>query len=102
VTLRRVCLTLIGVLAGAALQVAAFAANCASMDDPESDAGLRHAEQRWVDALAARDVAALDCLLDPGFVDSDWKGGERAKSLVLDGAWIALAAHETLVRPGPG
>ena len=135
--------------------VTAAAPRCAPTGDPESDAGLRRVEQRWVAALDARDVAALGCLLDPSFVDSDWRGGVRTGPQVLaelpqrqkyaqrleiegtrivgdvglvnglnrlsdpqgkevasvrftdvfvyrGGAWIALAAQETLVRSGSG
>src|SRR5689334_11480544 len=45
--------------------------------------GLKAAEMAWVAALRERDAAALDCLLDPGFSDNDWRGGVRSRAEVL-------------------
>jgi hypothetical protein len=37
-------------------------------------AGVLSVEQRWVAALERRDGAALDCILDPTFLDTNWRG----------------------------
>jgi len=63
------------------LMFAAAVAACPAT--PRSPDGLRAAEMAWVAALRDRDVGALDCLLDPGFSDNDWRGGVRTRAEVL-------------------
>jgi len=42
--------------------------------DRLSMGGVLSAEHRWVAALEQHDLAALDCTLDPTFVDTSWRG----------------------------
>jgi hypothetical protein len=51
--------------------------------EPPTQAGLLLAEQHWVAALEARDVRALDCLLAPGFTDTNWRGARIGRDAVL-------------------
>jgi len=60
----------------------ALAAACAA-HEPKTPAGALAAEQRWVAAIEARDVAALACLLDADFADTNWRGQRIARAAVL-------------------
>jgi uncharacterized protein DUF4440 len=51
---------------------ASGAATCPT--ESRTEAGVRLAEQRWVAALESRDTATLDCILDPAFADTSWRG----------------------------
>lgn len=50
----------------------AATATCPS--EPRSAAGALATEQRWVTALEQRDQGALECILDPTFADTNWRG----------------------------
>jgi hypothetical protein len=68
----------------AAFLVLAAVLGCAAVREPASEAGLLHAEHRWVRALERRDRAALDCLLAADFIDHDWRGGVRHRQDLLE------------------
>jgi hypothetical protein len=57
------------------------AASCPT--EPRTPAGLRQAEDRWVEALEARDSAALACRLSPDFADNDWQGAVVSRDDML-------------------
>ena len=65
----------------------AFALVTAAVSDcplePPTIQGLILAEQRWVAALEARDVRALECRLAPGFTDSNWRGDLVRRGAIL-------------------
>lgn len=66
------------------LALAATAAGgCPKGHDAATEKGLLQTETRWISALEARDVAALDCLLDVSFTDNAAQGLVRNKSEVL-------------------
>lgn len=50
---------------------------------PLSDAGVVAAEQDWIHALEARDVAALSCLLSAQFRDTNWQGKLISRKEIL-------------------
>jgi hypothetical protein len=45
---------------------------------------VRSVELRWAAALEHRDAAALDCILDPTFADTNWRGELVPKAQVLE------------------
>jgi len=51
--------------------------------DRLSVGGVLSAEHRWVAAVEQRDLAALDCILDPAFTDTSWRGELISKPEVL-------------------
>ncbi|MGH9443709.1 MAG: nuclear transport factor 2 family protein [Thermoanaerobaculia bacterium] len=59
-------------------------AGCASAP-PADGAFFLGLENRWVEAIAKHDTAALDRLLDDSFLDSTFRGGLRTKKDVLTG-----------------
>jgi hypothetical protein len=61
--------------------LAAAAGSCDP--EPQTRAGVLLTERRWVAALEQRDTHALDCILDPTFVDSDWRGQSIPKAEVM-------------------
>jgi hypothetical protein len=60
---------------------AAAKASCATQ--PLTADGAMAAEQAWVAAIEHRDTPALLCLLDPSFIDSNWKGRLVGRSEIL-------------------
>ena len=50
---------------------------------PPTQAGGLAAEAAWASALAGRDLATLDRLLAPDFVDTGWQGARRDKASYL-------------------
>lgn len=50
---------------------------------PLSDSSALDAERAWARAAAARDTAALRCLLDERFMDTNWMGAVRTRDDVL-------------------
>jgi hypothetical protein len=62
--------------------MASSAAACPS--EPATSAGVLAAEQHWVRAIEARDVAALSCIQAPEFSDSSWRGELVSRSRVLE------------------
>lgn len=50
---------------------------------PRTAAGALDIEQRWIAALEQRDTAALDCILDPSFADTTWRGALIPKAEVM-------------------
>jgi hypothetical protein len=50
---------------------------------PRTAAGVLATENAWVAALEHRDAAALDCILDPGFTDNNWRGEQVPRDAVL-------------------
>ena len=69
-------------LAIAVLATAATAANCPN--DGRSAGAVRSVENRWVAALEQRDALALDCILDPAFTDTNWRGELVPKTEALE------------------
>ena len=51
--------------------------------EPRTADGVQTAEQRWVTALEQRNTRALDCILDPSFVDTSWRGELLTKAEAL-------------------
>ena len=64
-----------------ALASVSHAASCPR--DRRSAAGVREVERHWVAALEQRDVVTLDCILDPAFADTSWRGELVPKTEVL-------------------
>jgi hypothetical protein len=60
---------------------------------PESAAGARSTENRWVEALEAKDANQLECILAPEFTDTNWRGSLLTRSQVL-GALATRPASE--------
>lgn len=77
--MRFACAALLGIAAGAP----AYASPCPI--SPRTAAGVRSMENAWVSALERHDRAALDCILDPSFVDSNWRGQRVTKTEMLAG-----------------
>lgn len=75
-------------LAIASFCAASAAAGCPT--EPRTEAGVLAAEQAWVEALGKRDARALDCILDPSFADSSWRGELIPKTQILN----ALASRQ--------
>lgn len=69
-------------LALASFTAASAAAGCPA--EPRTEAGVLGAEQAWVEALEKRDARALDCILDPSFADTSWRGALISKAQVLN------------------
>lgn len=67
------------------LSAAAGAASACAVSEPVNGDGLVLAENRWVAALEARDVQALECRLARGFTDSNWRGDLVRRAAVLAG-----------------
>ena len=65
----------------AILANASPAATCPS--EPRTAGGVLATEHRWVAALESRDSTALDCILDPSFADTSWRGQLIRKSQVM-------------------
>lgn len=63
------------------LAITSSAAGCRT--EPRTAAGVEVVEQRWVTALEQRDATALDCILDPSFADTSWRGQLISKAEVL-------------------
>ncbi len=51
--------------------------------EPKSEAGLRQAEQLWLQALLAKDEAELRCILDSTFRDTTWRGDSHDRDQAL-------------------
>ena len=65
----------------AVLPAVAHAASCPR--DNRSTQGVLSVERRWVDAIEKRNAAALDCILDPTFADTSWRGDLVPRDEVL-------------------
>ena len=52
--------------------------------EPRTLSGVLEAERRWVSALEERNLAGLDCVLDPSFADSNWQGELVSRSQVMN------------------
>lgn len=61
-------------LLGFVLAFITATAPAACPTQPQTAAGVLATEKAWVTALEQRDSAALDCILDPGFADTTWRG----------------------------
>jgi len=46
-------------------------------------AGALLAEERWVEAFEELDSKALDCILDPAFMDTSWQGELISREQVM-------------------
>jgi hypothetical protein len=51
---------------------------------PLSSTGVAAAERAWVEAIENGDRTALSCILDPAFLDSNWKGQIITREQMLD------------------
>ncbi|HEX6536986.1 MAG TPA: DUF4440 domain-containing protein [Gemmatimonadaceae bacterium] len=62
---------------------------------PMSDSSAIAFERAWARAASARDTAALRCMLDTGFVDTNWRGALRTPGdlIAAGNAAPALAQH---------
>jgi hypothetical protein len=87
----------------------AATATCPS--EPRTAAGALATEQRWVTALEQRDQGALECILDPTFADTNWRGelvpkvqvmkaleGRHASNLELSDVKPVLIGNVAIVR----
>lgn len=75
---------------------------CASAAPPRAE--FLALEQRWIAALAAHDVAALNDILDDTFIDSTFRGTIRTKPDVLRGpaagqGYRSVRLDDVVVRP---
>lgn len=73
----------------------AVAAHC-TFHTPRTAAGALAAEREWVTAIEHRDVAALACLLEPGFTDINWRGQLVTRGQMLDVFFAMKAPRPTL------
>lgn len=62
---------------------------------PMTDSSAVAFERAWARAASARDTAALRCMLDSGFVDTNWRGALRTPGDLIGAgnASPALAQH---------
>lgn len=67
-----------------ALAAAAPARTAACPRQAPTAAGVIATENAWVAALEQRNSAALDCILDPAFADTSWRGELVPKAVVLE------------------
>lgn len=77
--------SIIGALA--LLPVGAATASAAALvchSQRRTEAAVLATEDAWVAAIENRDVAALDCILDPSFADTSWRGELISRGQVLD------------------
>jgi hypothetical protein len=81
--------------AASAVAAAAGAAAACDARVPMSDSSAIAFERAWARAAASRDTAALRCMLDTGFVDTNWRGALRTPDdlLAAGNASPALAQH---------
>jgi hypothetical protein len=70
-------------LALAFLGTVTASANASCPVDPPSVAGVLATERRWVAAIETRDINLLDCILDPTFADTSWRGELVSRAQVL-------------------
>ncbi|HVI59033.1 MAG TPA: nuclear transport factor 2 family protein [Luteimonas sp.] len=77
-----------------ALACLAMLAGAADAATPSADeAGVRRAEETWSAAFVGGDTAALDALLDAGYVSVSANGESRDKAQVIALARSYAAAH---------
>jgi hypothetical protein len=72
---------------------AAAALSAGPIQEPMTEAGVRHAENLWSEAFITGDAAALEALLDPGYVSVNPVGVARPKAQIVGFAKDYAAKH---------
>ncbi|HET6971846.1 MAG TPA: nuclear transport factor 2 family protein [Phenylobacterium sp.] len=69
-----------------ALALSAALAAAAPVEEPATEAGVRHAEELWTRATIAGDVATLEALLAPDYVSVNAQATPRPRAEILESA----------------
>ncbi|HEX4021747.1 MAG TPA: DUF4440 domain-containing protein [Acidobacteriaceae bacterium] len=80
--------------------LAVYAAPCrapaAKQTQPATEAALRAVSDLWVQVLPTQNRDLLNCILSDDYMDSDWQGQLRTKTMMLDGLTSKAKMRENI------